>query len=160
MDIFTAITNETFVERFWSKIDKQSEGCWEWVAGKQRQGYGQIEYKGRRFLAHRLAYLLHYGALEQNLCICHKCDNKACCNPKHLFMGTQKDNTQDCINKGRAAFQNINKERAWDVGTLRRNVAQCKRGHAFSEKNTGKQAKGRYCKRCEADRKKESRKKD
>jgi len=145
MDTFKAITDETFVERFWSKVDKQSEGCWEWTSTKKIQGFGVISYKQRCLYAHRLAYLLHYKTLDQSLPIRHKCHNKSCCNPEHLFMETQRDNTKDCINKGRVAFQN-----KWNIGIINRNITHCKQGHAFDETNTGKTAKGRYCKRCQA----------
>lgn len=91
-------------ERFWEKVDKRGpDECWEWKAGKTKFGYGSFRYRGRQetALAHRVAYRLHYGNLPSDLLVCHQCDNPACCNPTHLFVGTHQDNADDMVAKNR-----------------------------------------------------------
>ncbi len=77
-------------------------GCLEWVRGRNAGGYGMVRYDGftRPILAHRLAWFLVHGAFPKNFA-CHKCDNPPCCNPDHLFDGTQAGNVADSIAKGR-----------------------------------------------------------
>ena len=89
--------------RFWSKIDCSvgPDSCWLWVASVDSRGYGQIGVAGKLVLAHRLAYELEVGP-PGALCVLHRCDVPRCCNPKHLFLGTKKDNSDDMIAKGRA----------------------------------------------------------
>lgn len=90
-------------ERFWEKVDIKSEDeCWEWNACTYHHGYGKFALtRSNPVYAHRVAYELTYGAIPDDLLICHSCDNRRCCNPHHLFTGTQKDNMQDCKAKGR-----------------------------------------------------------
>lgn len=78
-------------------------GCWEWQKGKIKRGYGVIHLskEKRRILAHRLSYEIFIGEFDQDLFVCHKCDNPSCINPDHLFLGTPLDNALDCQNKGR-----------------------------------------------------------
>lgn len=96
-----------FVETFWSKIDKSNgeDACWNWVAYCDPKGYGRMTWSNREggwnFFTHRIAYELIKGAIPAGLNVLHKCDNPKCANPKHLFLGTQKDNIQDMISKGR-----------------------------------------------------------
>ena len=77
--------------------------CWPWKGSRDGKGYGRLlrpkylKNKG----AHRIAYALTFGNIKSGLHICHRCDNPICCNPFHLFEGTQKDNIQDAANKGR-----------------------------------------------------------
>ncbi len=89
--------------RFWAHVDKSagSDGCWPWVAYKNRKGYGQLRAGGRGILAHRMAYVLTNGPIPDGLFVCHTCDNPICCNPAHLFLGTNTDNMQDAAKKGR-----------------------------------------------------------
>jgi len=92
-------------KRFESKIKVIPEtGCWEWQGGRDKTNYGQFSYKNNR-AAHRSAYELYVDDIPEGLIVCHKCDNPPCVNPDHLFLGTFKDNTQDCIKKGRFVFQ-------------------------------------------------------
>jgi len=85
--------------RFWSKVDKSND-CWNWTRSNSN-GYGCFYFGHKRYIASRLAYEITYGKIPDGIDVCHKCDNKACVRPDHLFLGTAKDNMQDCINKGR-----------------------------------------------------------
>jgi len=93
-------------ERFWSKVDKSGD-CWEWMAGKSNNGYGYFSLRGKTVQAHRVSWELHSGEIPKGdgyhgTCVLHTCDNRGCVNPKHLFLGTAKDNTSDMVEKGRA----------------------------------------------------------
>lgn len=92
------------ISRFWSKVGKKDiEECWEWIGGLDKDGYGRFKVRSgiRTLKSHRLAYYLSNNKKQNSLLVCHKCDNPKCCNPNHLFIGTQKDNRIDCVKKGR-----------------------------------------------------------
>ena len=88
-------------ERFWSKIDvRKKDDCWEWKRGSRGNGYGCFKYDGKVIDSHRMVWFLIYGEFPE-LLVCHTCDNRKCCNPNHLFLGTYKDNVDDMMEKGR-----------------------------------------------------------
>lgn len=89
--------------RFTSKVEvKNEDDCWVWLAGKSSGGYGSFRFEGKIVGAHIVAYKLHYGIADlQGMSVLHTCDNPSCVNPKHLFLGTAKDNALDKVAKGR-----------------------------------------------------------
>ncbi len=94
---------QTLEERFWEKVNK-TEGCWLWTACVSGSGYGQIRLEGKMRQASGVSWMLEHGSMP-DLYVCHHCDNPLCVRPDHLFLGTQKDNAQDMIMKGRKASQ-------------------------------------------------------
>lgn len=92
--------------RFWDKVDQPyvGHGCWQWLAGKDKDGYGNLALPGRRggsIRAHRFSWVLHYGSIPEGMLVLHKCDNPSCVNPVHLFLGTYHDNYHDMKTKKR-----------------------------------------------------------
>jgi hypothetical protein len=87
---------------FWSRVDQSdgSDSCWEWQ-GNRKAGYGQFSWKSKTRQAHRMAWEFTYGSIPDGLDVLHRCDNPSCCNPDHLFLGTQADNNSDMCRKGR-----------------------------------------------------------
>ncbi|MEI6046333.1 MAG: HNH endonuclease signature motif containing protein, partial [Chloroflexota bacterium] len=88
---------------FWSKVARgEADKCWPWLGVKHSNGYGSFSFAGYGYKAHRVAYELSTGQdIPENLFACHHCDNRLCCNPSHLFIGTHTDNMRDAIAKGR-----------------------------------------------------------
>lgn len=76
-------------------------GCWEYTGNRNANGYGRITFRGHVTLAHRVAWILMNGEIPEGLGVLHKCDNPPCCNPFHLFLGTEADNVHDMDQKGR-----------------------------------------------------------
>lgn len=90
------------LKRFWNKVINQGNNCWSWKASKEA-GYGRMLFDGKLQLAHRISYQIHYGPLDDDICVLHTCDNRECTNPNHLFLGTRLDNNRDRQRKGRSS---------------------------------------------------------
>ena len=92
--------------RFWSKVSQAGDDeCWLWIAGKFSSGYGCFKLGNQAFYATRIAYFLREGKDPGDLFVCHECDTPACCNPTHLFLGTQQQNVDDRDSKGRGVIK-------------------------------------------------------
>jgi hypothetical protein len=90
-------------------MPEPNSGCWLWMGGENRQGYGQIgNGNGKDVRAHRVSWEIHYGPIPDGLDVLHKCDNPPCVNPQHLFLGTPQDNMDDCCKKKRQAYGSRN----------------------------------------------------
>lgn len=82
-------------------VINKDTGCWEWQGAKNNIGYGFIRDGDKMRTTHRVAYEIYRGPIPEGMCVLHKCDNRKCVNPEHLWLGTRQDNADDMINKGR-----------------------------------------------------------
>lgn len=94
--------------RFWRQVDRRGpDECWPWTAHTNNQGYGMIGVETRgvfhKALSHRIAWEMQNGPIPEGLKVLHRCDTPLCVNPRHLFLGTMKQNTEDMVAKGRSA---------------------------------------------------------
>src|SRR5438132_10217210 len=119
----------TPLERLMRRVDKSQTDCWEWTGNRTPQGYGMISLNGRHIPAHRAAYILLMGEIDDHLDLHHTCENKGCVNPDHLVAISRKEH---CILDGRA------------------HKPFCKRGHAMTEDNTYQRpgCASRWCRQC------------
>lgn len=91
---------QSVLQRCWQQIEIEGE-CWIFKGCVDGKGYPMMSIRGKNQLIHREIYRQFNGKISEDMCICHFCDTPRCINPAHLFIGTQKDNIQDCIKKGR-----------------------------------------------------------
>lgn len=89
------------IARFNRKVERSEQGCWMWVGAMRPNGYGNFNLGNKTTGAHRAAWILANGPIPDGLQVLHRCDVPSCVNPSHLFLGTQEDNMQDMIAKGR-----------------------------------------------------------
>lgn len=97
-------------------------GCWIWMRDVVKGGYGRTWFKGQRYLAHRLSFQTYKGPIPDGLDVCHSCDTPPCINPDHLFAGTESENIQDSIRKGRLTKNRVIK-------------THCPQGHEYAGDN-------------------------
>lgn len=108
-------------ERFWDKVDKCDDGCWNWLGSLAGGGYGGIGVNGKMMYAHRISWEISFGKIPNGLWVLHRCDNKRCIRPDHLFLGTHQDNMDDMKSKGRwkGSFPHpISQEQAQQIRNL------------------------------------------
>jgi hypothetical protein len=119
------------LRRFESRVPRTC-GCWVWAGQVDpRYGYGEcylwwIGGVSKHIRAHRLAWIIKYGSIPRGMCVCHKCDNRLCVRPSHLFLGTNLENNQDMSRKGRSRGNPTgcrDKITAREVATMRKEYA-------------------------------------
>lgn len=128
------VTSDRVQERFWAKVDKSAgpDGCWVWRGAAKPNGYGKFSIgkakTSRWYYPHRISYAIHFRTDPGEMFCCHKCDNPICCNPMHIFLGTDRENKNDMIGKrrqGAARGENSPKARftAAEVASIRSRYA-------------------------------------
>jgi hypothetical protein len=101
--------NERYMQRAKARLYKRltvTPGCWIWGGSISQAGYGSIGFLEKVIGAHRVSYIVHFGPIPEGLNVLHRCDNRRCVNPDHLFLGTIRDNNADRQTKGRSVIPN------------------------------------------------------
>lgn len=118
------LDRNAFAKHFYERVSKADQnGCRLWNGSPGRPRYGYVWQNGRNRLAHRVAYELVHGPIQDDMCVCHKCDVPRCVNIKHLFLGTQLDNIRDRSDKGRTRCY-----KRGDVHYMHKNPGLIRRG--------------------------------
>lgn len=134
---------EKLTEAFWRGVETAGEDdCWIWKKSLTENGYGQISIwlgkSNKTFRASRVSWVIHNGEIPEGYLACHKCDNPKCCNPRHIFLGTNRENVLDSSSKGRTRNGNKGK-------------THCVKGHPLYGANlgfNGGDTHYRYCRAC------------
>lgn len=131
-------TDTEIVAFLWENVGIRGEReCWPWTRSANVKGRGMLSFRGVRVLAPRAAWFAKTGEWPKpGVFVCHTCDNPACCNPAHLWLGSPGDNSRDMVRKGRGNMQRLV-------------LTECLRGHAYTPENTYTDRRGRRaCKTC------------
>lgn len=130
------------INRFWTKVSidfSNPTGCWIWTGTINIWGYGSIYIDGKTRGAHRISYQIANGSFDYNFHVCHTCDNPACVNPDHLWLGTAKDNAIDRVLKGRDALNKAKGSKCGKSKLTEEQVLEIRKLHSLEMYTTQKQ---------------------